>query len=111
MGTLPSYTSVLRVMCALLDHEAAVTLAHGRDPNTIGIFCLNNIQNYLLQRDPAIGQKNKLNIGLAATYYEVDSSSLDQSVFDLSRQQAGSDSNLRKCLTVEKFQKLLDHAY
>ena len=94
MGTLPSYPTVLRAMRALSEHEAAITLAHGRNPNTIGIIRLDNVQNYLLQRDPAIGRENKMNIGIAATYYEVDCSELDQSVFDLSQQQGAHSKDV-----------------
>ena len=111
MGTLPSYATVLRAMRALSHHEATMTLAHAQDPATIGIIRLDNVQNYLLQRDPEIGRENKLNIGIAATYYEVDCDGLDLSIFELSTQQEVLDRNLRKTLTVEKFQTLIDHAH
>ena len=39
------------------------------------------MQIYLLQRNHGIGLENKLNIGLAATYYEVED--VDLAVFDL----------------------------
>ena len=110
MGVLPSYSSTRRAMRALSDHEATVTLTHGQNPDTIGVIRLDNVQNYLLQRDPAIGRENKLNIGLAATYYEIDGTGIDISVFDLSKQE-NQDPNLRKSLTAKKFQDLLDHEH
>lgn len=59
-------------MDALSECEAALTLAHGLNPQTIGIIRLDNVQNYLFQRDTSVGRQNKLNIGLAPTYYEIE---------------------------------------
>jgi hypothetical protein len=42
-------------MRALSEHEATITLKHGWNPDTIGIIRLDNVQNYLLQQDSAIG--------------------------------------------------------
>ncbi|KAF8174754.1 hypothetical protein BJ912DRAFT_1024608 [Pholiota molesta] len=98
MAEMPSYGSVIRAMRSLSEHEAAVTLEHGRDPNSIGIIRLDNVQNYLLQRDHAIGRENRLNIGLAATYYEIN---LDGTDINFSK-------NLRSQLTVAQLQKMID---
>ena len=38
MAILPSYPTVLCAMRALSEHEAAITLAHGHDPNIMGII-------------------------------------------------------------------------
>ena len=80
---MPLYSATLKAMHALSEHEAAVTLEHGSRADTLGVICLDNVQNYLIQWDLGIGQENKLNIGLMATYYEVDDSKIDVTVFDL----------------------------
>ena len=87
MGEMPSYSSIIHAMQALSQHEASMTLAHGRDLNTLGVIVYDNVQNYHIQRDQAIGRENHLNIGLAATYYEVDDDDIDISLFDLDRKQ------------------------
>ncbi|KAF8185692.1 hypothetical protein BJ912DRAFT_1060520 [Pholiota molesta] len=108
MAEMPSYGSVIRAMRSLSEHEAAVTLEHGRDPNSIGIIRLDNVQNYLLQRDHAIGRENQLNIGLAATYYEINLDGTDINVFNLENKATSLAKNLRSQLTVAQLQKMID---
>ncbi|KIM36098.1 hypothetical protein M413DRAFT_428012 [Hebeloma cylindrosporum] len=80
LGNTPAYSSVIRAMRTLSEHEGAVTLAHGSDPKTIGIIRLDNVQNYLLQRDPAMDR-------------------------------AMLQKSLRKDLTVQQLQGMIDHAH
>jgi hypothetical protein len=51
-----------------------------------------------------------MNFGIAATYYEIDSTGLNLSVFNPSIQE-NQDLNLQKTLTTKKFQDLLDHEH
>jgi len=111
LGNTPAYSSVIRAMRTLSEHEGAVTLAHGSDPGTIGIIRLDNVQNYLLQRDPAIGRENRLNIGLAATYYEIDVADIDIGAFNLAQKREMLEKNLRKDLTVPQLQGMIDHLH
>ncbi|TFK73715.1 hypothetical protein BDN72DRAFT_868943 [Pluteus cervinus] len=105
-GITPAYASVLRALTALSDNQAMLTRSHGRDVNTIGRLGTDNIQNYLLQRDPGIGRENQLNIGLAATYYEVEG--VDASVFDLDSKREHLRQAKRKNLTVDELFNLID---
>ena len=100
------YGTVLRAMRILSEQEAAVTLAHGQDPNSIGVIRLDNVQNYLLQRRPGIGRESKLNIGLAATYYEVED--VDPAVFDLEDKRQRLAEKKRKDLTVNQLLGFVD---
>ena len=72
MGEMTGYSSILRVMRALSKHEAAVTLAYGIDPSALGVYQMDTFQKFEVHCDPAIGRENKVNIGLATTYYEID---------------------------------------
>lgn len=99
---MPSYGATLKAMRALSEHEAAVTLEHGSRADTLDVIRLDNVQNYLIQRDPGIGRENKLNIGLAATYYEVDGEEIDIAVFDLDDKQCFLAEGKHRDLTVQK---------
>ncbi|KIJ10718.1 hypothetical protein PAXINDRAFT_16329 [Paxillus involutus ATCC 200175] len=66
----PSYSTVFNMLHTLSLHEAELTSEIGRDPTKWDILRLDNVQNYLLQRDARIGRKNVMNIGIAATYFE-----------------------------------------
>lgn len=108
---MPSYSSTLKAMRALSEHEASVTLEHGTRSDTIGIIRLDNVQNYLLQRDPSIGRENKMNVGLAATYYEIDLDSVNIDVFNLTEKKNSLATTSRPILNEEMLQDLIDHEH
>lgn len=108
-GSMPAYTSIRRLMRALSDQEAKETEAHGRDPTTVGIIRLDNVQNYLLQRDRRIGRENKLNIGIAATYFEAEG--VDVKAFDLDDKRRRLADSPRRDLDVHKLLGLLDNEH
>ncbi|KII83902.1 hypothetical protein PLICRDRAFT_58707, partial [Plicaturopsis crispa FD-325 SS-3] len=81
----------------------------GRDPTTVGIIRLDNVQNYLLQRDRRIGRENKLNIGIAATYFEAEG--VDVEAFDLDDKRRCLADSPRKDLDVHKLLGLLDNEH
>ena len=106
VGDMPAYSMIMKAMCVLSECEVEKTLQHGADVDSIGVIRLDNVQNYLIQRNPAIGHENKLNIGLSATYYEVEG--IDPHVFDLSEKYERLAENKRKDLTVNNFVSLVD---
>jgi len=57
---------------SLADQETVVTKTHGRDPTKWGIIRLDNVQQYIRQRDLRIGRENKMQIGIAATYFKTE---------------------------------------
>lgn len=98
-------------MRTLGNHEGKLTLVHGSNPQTIGIIRLDNVQNYLLQRDQAIGCENQLNVGLAATYYKVDLDGCDINTFSIEGKHKALSANLRHKLDVEQLQDLVDRKH
>ncbi|KAJ3506750.1 hypothetical protein NLJ89_g6695 [Agrocybe chaxingu] len=90
IGHQPSYSSTVRAMNALADHEAA---------------------NYLPQRDPSIGRENKLNIGIAATYYEIELEGVDIQAFNLENTQKMQAEGQQERITVDKLLGLVDHEH
>ena len=111
MGEMPSYSSIVCAMRALSQHEASVTLEHGRSANTLGVIVYDNVQNYHIQRDQAIGRENHLNIGLAAIYYEVDVDDIGISLFDLDRKRRMIEKGERAKLSVAKLQDMIDQRH
>lgn len=109
IGNVPAYSTILRAMRVLSDREGEDTLAHGLDPSTIGVIRLDNVQNYHRQRDPGIGRENRLNIGLAATYFEVEDVNI--SAFDLDNKRERISEGHRKTLTAEKLAGYIDSGH
>jgi len=75
----------------------------------VGIIRLDNVQNYLRLRDFRIGRENKMNIGIAATFTEIEgvnSSALDPD--DRMRRIADSD---RGNLTVDRLHCMIDEEH
>ena len=83
-------------------------MAHGRSANALGVIVYNNVQNYHIQHDQAIGRENRLNIGLAATYYEVDIDNNDINLFDLDQKWRMIEMGERAKLSVAKLQDMID---
>lgn len=106
VGEMPAYTTIRRALKGLSDHEAAVTLAHGQDPTTTGFLQSDNVQNYLRQRDPRIGRTNTMNVGLAATYIELEG--VKPSALDLDDKRRRLAQKLRAELTVEQLVGFID---
>jgi hypothetical protein len=97
---MPSYSSIYKTLRSLADQETIATKAHGRDATKWGIIRMDNVQQYIRQRDLRIGQENKTQIGIAATYFEVDGF-VPQSA-DLDDKWSRIAKNKRKDLTVEQ---------
>ncbi|KAH9949518.1 hypothetical protein B0H21DRAFT_672644, partial [Amylocystis lapponica] len=106
IGATTAYTTVYRAMEALALHEAALLKAHGQDPRSFGVIWMDNVQNYLLQRDPRLGRENTLNIGIAATYVEAPYA--DPKAFDVEDKRRRLAEGRRKDLTVEDLIGFID---
>ncbi|KAJ2972242.1 hypothetical protein NUW54_g12312 [Trametes sanguinea] len=70
IGFMPAYSTVYRTLEELARQEAAAARSYGRAIGSVGHLWFDNVQNYLLQRDPRIGRVNALRIGTAATFVE-----------------------------------------
>ncbi len=69
---LPAFSTIIQILRDLSEQEAKATLIRGQDPSVVGIIRLDNVQNYLRLRDFRIGRENKMNIGIAATFTEIE---------------------------------------
>jgi hypothetical protein len=65
IGEMPAYSTISRALSGLSSHEAKVTLTQAQDPTSVPALQIDNVQNYLGQRDLRIGQENKMNVGIA----------------------------------------------
>lgn len=106
LGTMPAYSTICKTLKGLAEHEAEVIKLHGEDPKSVGIIWLDNVQNYLLQRDERIGRENTLNIGIAATYVELPN--CPPSAMDLEDKRRRLAENRRKDLSVEQLIGFVD---
>ncbi|KIJ64811.1 hypothetical protein HYDPIDRAFT_111412 [Hydnomerulius pinastri MD-312] len=102
----PSYSTMFRILQSLSEHEAKVTSEAGRDPTKWGILRMDNVQNYLLQRDPRIGRENTMNIGIAATYFEADD--VNPKAYDLADKRRLLALNQRQNVQVYDFVSWMD---
>jgi hypothetical protein len=92
-------------MRSLAEQEAIATKARGRDPDKWGILRLDNVQQYIRQRDMRIGRENKMQIGIAATYFETEA--FVRGAADLDDKRKRIAENKRKDLTVDLDRKLV----
>jgi len=93
----------------LADQETAATQAHGRDPTKWGIIRLDNVQQYIRQRDLRIGRENKMQIGIAATYFETEG--FVPGAADLDDKRRRIAENKRKYLTIEQLLSWIDQKH
>lgn len=103
---MPAYSTVSKTLLGLSDQAASDTLAHGLDPTKCGKIVFDNVQNYHRQRDFRIGRENKLNIGMAATYIELED--VDPKAFDLDDKRQRLTENKRSKLDVDQLLALID---
>jgi hypothetical protein len=94
---------------SLADQETVVTKAHGRDPTKWGIIRLDNVQQYIRQRDLRIGRENKMQIGIAATYFETEGFVPGADSLDDKRRRIAE--NKRKDLSVEQVLGWIDQTH
>jgi hypothetical protein len=71
------------------------------DTTKWGILHLDNVQQYVHQRDLWIGWENKMNIGIGATYFKIE----------LDNKLAPIVENKQKDLTVEQLLSWIDQEH
>lgn len=106
---MPSYSSVYSTLRQLADQEGTVTRAHGCDPKKWGLMRIDNVQQYIRQRDLRIGREHRMQIGIAATYFEMDS--FVEGAADLDDKRARIAENKRNDLTLEQVAGWIDNKH
>ncbi|PPR02512.1 LOW QUALITY PROTEIN: hypothetical protein CVT26_011996 [Gymnopilus dilepis] len=109
VGDMVAYTTVHRSLNDLATYEAINTREHARDPTKFGFLQFDNVQNYMRQRDHRMGRVNKMNIGIAATYCELED--MDPSWADLDDRRRRVAENKRTDLTVDALLKTIDQSH
>ncbi|KAJ7687941.1 hypothetical protein B0H17DRAFT_898529, partial [Mycena rosella] len=107
IGTMPSYSTIYHSLEGLSIEEAAVTLKHGRDPATTGIFLLDNVQNLARVRDARVGRENHMNMGMSGLWVEAGAH-INVNVFDLNDKRARIANSQRANVTVDMLLGYLD---
>jgi Family of unknown function (DUF6589) len=106
---MPAYSTVYRALKGLSAHESEVTLTHGRNPTKWGMIQFDNVQNYLRQRDARIGRENKMNVGMAAIYVELEG--VDLAASDLDDKRKLLAENRRAEVNVEQLLGMIDQPH
>lgn len=106
IGEMPAYSTIYNSLKGLSAHEGSVTLKIGQDPTKWGFLQFDNVQNYARQRDHRIGRANKMNIGIAATYCELDN--VDIKAADLDDKRSRLAANKRAAVSIEDLLNLID---
>ncbi|KAG1887445.1 uncharacterized protein F5891DRAFT_1199909 [Suillus fuscotomentosus] len=109
IGTSPSYSAIYRALQMLSVREADETRLLGQHLTKRGVLVIDNIQNYLRQRDSRIGRSNMMNIGLAGTYIELED--IDVRAFDMSAKSRIFDENRQTTAKVEDFLDAIDKSH
>jgi hypothetical protein len=109
IGEMPAYSTISRALSGLSSHEAKLTLTQAQDPTSVPALQIDNVQNYLGQRDLCIGQENKMNVGVAGIYIEVEDA--DPAACNLEEKCKLLAKNKHALLTVEQLIDMLrqDH--
>lgn len=109
IGTSPSYSAIYRALQMLSVREADETRLLGEHLTKRGVLVIDNVQNYLRQRDSRIGRSNIMNIGLAGTYIELED--IDVRAFDMSAKSRILDENRQTTAKVEDFLDAIDKSH
>ncbi|KAF9232804.1 hypothetical protein BU15DRAFT_80791 [Melanogaster broomeanus] len=104
-----SYGAVYRCLQELSEQEAKAVVEVGRDLSQGGVIVLDNVQNYLIQRDARIGRTNKMNVGIAAMYIELEG--MPSSAFNLEDKLERLKNSKRCDLTVEQLIRYIDQPH
>jgi hypothetical protein len=108
---MPSYTSIYRTLRKLADQETAATQSHGQNSADWGIIRLDNVQQYIRQRDPRVGRENIMQIGIAATYFEIPRDLFIEGAADLADKRRRITENKRKDLTMQQVLGWVDNTH
>ena len=102
-----SYQAVRRCLEGLSSQEAKLVMEKGRTVN--GVVVMDNVQNYLIQRDAWIGRINTMNVGIAATFIELEG--ISPNAFDFSAKMQSLEGSQRHQLTVSRLLCYIDQAH
>ena len=104
-----SYGSVRRCLEELSAQEAKLIVERARDLRRGGVLVMDNVQNYLIQRDMRVGRTHTMNIGLAATYIEIEG--IHPNALDFTDKMARLATSDRANLTVTQLLGYLDQEH
>lgn len=108
IGLMPAYSSVYNALRSLAQQEARILKMIGFDPFKFGILYMDNVQQHVRQRDLRIGRENHMQIGIAATYFEIEGCKVPGPE-DLDDRFARIKANARKDLTAEQLLGWIDN--
>ena len=74
---MPAYSTIYNTLKSLATQEATVTRDHAHDKELHGFLQFDSMQNYTRQRSHRVGHTNRMNIGIAATYCELEGVGID----------------------------------
>jgi hypothetical protein len=109
VGHMPAYSSIYSSLQGLAAQESNHIFTKGKDPNVVSVLILDNVQNYHKQRDLRVGRENTMNVGIAATWVELEG--INPKALDLADKRARLAENKRKDVTVESLLNLIDHSH
>jgi hypothetical protein len=109
LGETPVYSTVYNTMRALSDEEAGVIRALGSDLTKWGVMRIDNVQNFLPQQDKRIGRGNKMTIGIAGTYMELDN--FDIKAYSLDDKRKRIAENKRSTLSTTQVLGFIDQKH
>ena len=109
VGEMTAYTTGYNALRGLAGYSRQLIQDHGHDNLKMGFVQLDNVQNYHRKRDQRMGSMNKMNIGIAATYCELEET--DITAFDLMDKRLRIAENRRASLTVEQLASFLDQKH
>src|SRR5882762_9688045 len=104
-----AYSTVYSTLQGLSDHEAWVTEALGRNPESWLILRLDNVQSYSKRHDLRMGRVNQLRIGTAATVMEAED--FLPAEMDVDDRRARIAENRQKDLMVPSLLALVDNTH
>ncbi|KAH7920579.1 hypothetical protein BV22DRAFT_996910, partial [Leucogyrophana mollusca] len=109
IGSTVAWSTVRRALQEMSRQEEKRVRECGRELANWGVLVTDNVQNYLLQRDARIGRTNTMNVGLAATYVELED--IDPKAYDLDDKQRRLTESTRSKLTVEQLYEFIDQKH
>ncbi|KAF9053425.1 hypothetical protein BJ165DRAFT_1339856 [Panaeolus papilionaceus] len=107
IGMVPAFSTILRALKVLGVHSKSILVDRVLDPTKCGNMQFDNVQNFHRIRDLRIGSANKLNIGLAAIYFELEG--VSASALSVKRRQELVSLNKRQHLSTDTLLSLINH--
>ena len=104
-----SYGAVRHCLEELSQQEARLVDERARDHTRAGVVVMDNIQNYLMQRDIRIGRMHTMNVGLAATYVELEG--IHPNALNFADKMAHVANSRRSNLTISQLLGYLDQKH